>query len=182
MKRYFFLALTAVMALSAQAQRLETLTEYPTGYLETAYYSSGNTIASIDGVLYLMYSNVPCVLLRYPAGNTREEYEIPATVRRIAKNAFQGTKYLKTLKIHEIVTLGNYIQLEIGDDAFNDSSIEEFVVLTGKPNYVAPTTVTPQSPNEVARYDVSGRPTTSESGIQIVKYDDGSGKKTLNKY
>ena len=92
--------LMLMLALSAEAQTLETQADFPTGYIATSYFTASNTIKSIDGVLYMIYDDIPIALVRYPAMNPREEFEVPSSVRRICNNAFQGTKYLKTLRIH----------------------------------------------------------------------------------
>ena len=170
-------------ALSVKAQTLETLSNYPTGYITTSYYSSSNTIKSIDGVLYMIYDNVPVALVKYPAMNEREEYEVPATVYRICNNAFQGTRYLKTLKLHSTVSFGNFITLVIGESAFNDSSIENFVVIENDGSTVGMNGPSPTLPaQKVARYDVTGRSVSpSASGVQIITYDDHTAKKVVKK-
>ena len=123
--------LVLLLSSSVHAQKLESGSDFYTGYLITTGYDKHNTIRSIDGVLYMIYDDIPIALVRYPAMNTRTEYEIPSTVRRICNNAFQGTKFLKTLKIHNKVTEGGYVSLAIGEDAFNDCSIENFLQAMG---------------------------------------------------
>ena len=184
MKRLLTILALLMLTTAVGAQTLEkTNGDFPTGYFESSYFNSGNTIKSIDGVLYMVYADTPMVLLRYPAANPRTEFEVPKTVRRIANNAFQGTRYLKTLKMHDEVSFGNHIYIVIGETAFNDSSIENFVVIEN--NETSATGVAPQRPDvddrrEVARYDLSGRPATDHStGVQIVRYDDGSASKVL---
>jgi len=175
MKVLLFFLLLAVSA-TAKAQTLETTQNYPTGYMETGYYDKENTIKTIDGVLYMLYEGIPIVLVRYPAMNPREEYEIPSTVRRINNNAFQGTKFLKTLKMHNTVTYNRNVKLTIGETAFNDSSIENFVVIENDET-AATIRDTPQSPSrtEVARYDLAGRKVgTDFKGVQIVTYSDNT--------
>ncbi len=116
----------------------------------------------------------------YPPMNPREEFEVPATVRRICNNAFQGTRFLKTLKIHNVVTQGYYASLSIGEKAFNDSSIENFVVIgnDGDVATSAPASDAGTLRKEVARYDTAGRKTTrQQKGVQVVVYDDKSAKK-----
>lgn len=161
-----------MLALSAEAQTLETKTEYPTGYIATSYFTSSNTIKSIDGVLYMIYDDIPVALVRYPAMNPREEFEVPSSVRRICNNAFQGTKFLKTLKIHNEVTNGRNISLLIGENAFNDSSIENFEVIENHEETAIHTRPTASSSqHETARYDLAGRKTNGQArGVQIVAH------------
>lgn len=177
-----------LIATIASAQSQETFTDYPSGYAVTSYYMQGNTIKSIDGVLYMVYDNIPVVLVKYPAMNPRETFEIPSTVRRIMNNAFQGTKYLRTLKMHSTVTFGKFIQLAIGESAFNDASIENFVVIednqttTAMAPSVSPDTPSSasSSPQVTGRYDMAGRPATDQTkGVQIVTYDDNTAKKVI---
>jgi hypothetical protein len=182
MKKILLLVMMTT-ALTVNAQSLETSSNYPTGYITASYYSSSNTIKSIDGVLYMIYDDVPVALVKYPAMNEREEFEVPATVYRICNNAFQGTRYLKTLKLHNTVTFGNFITLVIGESAFNDSSIENFVVIENDGTTVGINGHMPApSANEVGRYDVAGRPVSpSANGVQIITYDDHSSKKVVKK-
>lgn len=181
--RKFTLTLTLlVTTMAASAQSLETVEQSPTGYMTTCYYTQGNTIKTIDGVLYMVYADVPMVLLRYPAMNPREEFEVPSTVRRIANNAFQGTRYLRTLRLHSTVSYGLFSQLTVGESAFNDSSIENFEVI--EDNVTSGTEVRPETPltppTEVARYDLAGRPVVQEQGgVQIITYDDHTARKVL---
>lgn len=178
----FKLAIVAsVFALQCNAQQLESAKDFPTGYIEPFYFSSNNTIKTIDGVLYMINNNIPVYLLRYPPTNPREEYEIPSTVKRIANNAFQGTKFLKTVKIHNTCTFNNNTYLVIGESAFNDSSIENFEVIendeTSAVNASIPHSV---ERTEVAKYDITGKPITgSFEGTQIIQYSDGSSVKVL---
>ena len=167
----------------AGAQKLESGSDFYTGYLTTTNFDKANTIKSIDGVLYMIYEDVPIALVRYPAMNTRTEYEIPSTVRRICNNAFQGTKFLKTLKLHNQVTEGSYVSLAIGEGAFNDSSIENFVVVENDQSSLSP--VKEQKTAErkaVARYDLSGRRAGENAGgVQIVRYNDQTAEKVVKK-
>jgi len=173
MRVLFFFALLTV-STSTNAQSLETTSNYPTGYMETAYFDKANTIKSIDGVLYMLYEDIPVVLIKYPPMSPREEYEIPSTVRRIYNNAFQGTKYLKTLKFHNTVTYNRNIKLAIGETAFNDCSIENFIVIENdEPSSSALNEQIVEPRTEIGRYDLLGRKVgTGFKGIQIITYSD----------
>lgn len=193
MNRIISLFALLVSIASANAQKLETSADYPTGYITTSYYSEGNTIKSIDGVLYMVYGDVPVALVKYPAMNEREVYEVPSTVRRICNNAFQGTRYLKTLRLHSVVTGGNFLQLNIGETAFNDSSIENFEVISNNhPTALNEPTLPAAAPAatgagtgaaDLARYDLAGRPTpaASDARLQIVRSGDSSRKEVRSK-
>lgn len=177
-----FFALLLFLSNKANAQNLEGNSEFYTGYMSTTNFDQDNTIKSIDGVLYFIYEDVPVALIRYPAMKPQEVFEVPATVRRICNNAFQGTKFLKTVKIHNRVTEGAYVNLTIGESAFNDSSIENFIVIENNESKVAQEI--PQAPEkkDVARYDLSGRKVDEvQDGFQIVVYDDNTSKKVINR-
>lgn len=177
--RRFIIPLLMVITIGAKAQTLETTDKFPTGHITTSYYSEANTIKTIDGVLYMIYNDMPVALVKYPPMNTREEFEVPSTVRRICANAFQGTKFLKTLKLHSTVDGGKFLQLTIAETAFVDSSIENFVVIENDVAVIDGTTSATRSERrEVARYDLSGLPTdTANGGIQIVQFDDNTSRK-----
>lgn len=167
----------------AFSQTLETSEKFPTGYITVSHFSESNTIKSIDGVLYMLVNDTPMTLLKYPPMNPREEFEVPSTVRRICANAFQGTKYLKTLKLHNYVSSGTYLQLTIADNAFVDSSIENFVVIENDVTALHEETpvAKPVSREVVGRYDLAGRRVDAHTdGIQIVQYDDHSSVKVKN--
>ncbi len=183
MKRLLLFIAIIALGIECNAQKLETSSAYPTGYVETCYYDGNNTIKSIDGVLYMICDNTPMVLLKYPANNPRTEYEVPSTVRRIANNAFQGTRYLKTLKLHNTVTYSKFLQLVIGESAFNDSSIENFEVIENDEHSYADGVESSAYENvkrEVARYQTDGRLVEEGAdGIQIIRYEDGSASKVM---
>ncbi len=177
-----FVAFLLLMGTNASAQKLEGNSEFYTGYMSTTNYDRANTIKSIDGVLYFIYDDIPVALLRYPAMKPQEEFEIPSTVRRICNNAFQGTKFLKTVKMHNKVTEGAYVGLTIGENAFNDSSIENFIVIENDENQTNVAMFEPTAKKDVARYDLSGRKAEKEQeGFQIIVYDDNTTKKVINK-
>lgn len=184
MKKLLIVSLALVLFSTwTKAQKLEVNQEYFTGYLSTSNFDVSNTIMSIDGVLYMLYDDIPVALVRYPAMNPREEFEVPASVRRICNNAFQGTKFLKTLKIHNVVSEGYYVNLTIGENAFNDSSIENFVVIEND-NFTSANSPAYESreKEEVARYNTNGQTVNKEEdGIQILVYSDNTTRKVLNK-
>ncbi len=166
------LALLAVSLPVGAQQNILTGEEYPTGYL----YASArlSKYATIDGVLYICYSNgEPSTLVRYPAADTRESYTIPASVSCIARGAFQGCRHLR-----ELVLPASLVY--IGDNAFDDSSVERFEYTDDQATQ-APAVSSPQS-REVARYDLSGRRLPAPlPGVNIVEMSDHTSRKQLVK-
>lgn len=183
MRKLFASIVLICLCANASAQRVETTEGYGTGYLETSSYTIVNTIKTIDGVLFMLYDNAPSVLLRYPPESMRTEYEVPSTVRRIANNAFQGTKHLKTLKLHNTCTFASFVKLVIGETAFNDSSIEEFEVIENSTSAhkEVPQDMTGGEGAESGRYNISGQKVErAERGVQVVTYTNGTAKKVWN--
>ena len=180
-KKMIMMTMAVAIGTAVQAQTLESNSDFPTGYLVTNYYDKSNTIQSIDGVLYLISDDIPIVLVKYPPMNPREEFEVPSSVRRISNNAFQGTKFLKTLKIHNTVSDGRFLKLVIGESAFNDSSIENFEVIENNEETVSHISKkTTEDRTEEGRYDLSGRKVEAgDDGVQIVVYNDKTAKKVL---
>lgn len=185
MRKLLIMMAVTLLGFMANAQKLETVTEYYTNHLTTNNYDRSNTLKSIDGVLYFIYDNIPVALVRYPAMKSDEEFEIPSTVRRICNNAFQGTKFLKTLKMHNVVTEGAFVCMTIGENAFNDSSIENFVVIENDmANDVSIQTakIDSMGQTDIARYDLNGiKVDENTEGLQIVVYDDNTSQIIFNK-
>lgn len=79
------------------------------------------------------------------------------------------------------MTDGRFINLTIGERAFDDSSIEAFEVVEG--SSAAPTGVAKSASadrKEVGRYDAAGRKVDEGSnGVHIVVYDDHTSKKAI---
>lgn len=81
-----------------------------------AYYK--HWYESIDGVLFVMYqwaeeTPKPYVLVKVPQTKNITNYTVPDGVETIAKGAFQGNKYIQTIRIPTSVYY-------IGDNAFAD--------------------------------------------------------------
>lgn len=121
MKKLLF-ALIAIFSYGlCQAENpvnLEADDNYPTGYIKgtTPYY-----FGTKDGVLYVFSGSSPFILVRFPAGDTRESFTIPNTVARIARGAFSGCHNLQELVIPTSVYY-------IADNAFEDTEIVSFKV------------------------------------------------------
>lgn len=170
MKRLLLAVIISLFILPLQAQNnIETSDKYPTGYLKASYpYYYG----SRDGVLYIFLGNDPVILVRYPAGDVRESFTVPATVSRIAQGAFKGCLNLKEL------ILPNSL-FYIADNAFDDTEISTFKVAG---NDVSSSPAIPKSDNSSTRYyDTSGQPLASPTqGINII-VENGEAKKIVGK-
>ncbi|MBO5631625.1 MAG: leucine-rich repeat protein [Aeriscardovia sp.] len=165
---YFLLSIASI---SSAQDMIETNSNLTTGYVKaTIPYR----ICTIDGVLFACYSNGdPYVLIRYPIGDSRQQYTIPNTVNRIARGAFQGCKNLQILIIPQTVYY-------IGDNAFEDSSISSFKVEGADETSAHAPAKT--STREIARYNLAGRQITSPTpGVNIVHMSDNSYSKVYIK-
>lgn len=167
-KIILFLMICFGINLSYSQANIENDDNFPTGYISATnpYY-----YGSIDGVLYVFSGRNPYVLVRFPQGDPRESFEIPATVARIARGAFKGCMNLKELIIPESVYL-------IGDNAFDDSEIMSFIV-SGNNLSVGSTFDTNR--DDPKYFGLSGIQTSEPiSGINI-EVSNGKSKKILVK-
>ncbi len=100
----------------AECSRLENIIVDPAN----PFYSSE------DGVLF---DKDQTVLIQYPAGNKRDSYVFPSSVRSIGGNAFAGCVWLTD------ITLDDSLEA-IADDAFYGcGALEAFHVSPANPNY-----------------------------------------------
>ena len=158
MKKILSIVCLLASFATIQAQdNIEKIADYPTGYIKGAYpYYYG----SQDGVLYVFLGSEPTILVRFPANDPRESFTIPNSVTRIAKGAFKGSRNLK-----EVILPASVIY--IGDDAFDDTEIESFVVAGNDITSHAPAKEA-QGDSPVRYYDMSGRPLAAPSeGITL---------------
>jgi len=170
------LVLIALMVSTAiNAQDIEKTDQFTPGYINGTYM---NKFKTIDGVLYAVgYEGTKdWVLVRYPAGNRNIEYTVHPNCRRIARGAFQGAAYLKSIYLPATVSY-------IGEDAFegctalqgiyfDESSTSSAKALTAKGG---------DEPHEVARYDLTGRPCSpADKGVQIIVFSDYTTKTVVN--
>ena len=171
MKKLLLIIGMTLWACCLYAQdNIERTDNYPTGYIKAAYpYYYG----TIDGVLYVFLGSSPSILVKYPSQDIRESFTIPNTVSRISKGAFKGSRNLK-----EIIIPGSVFY--IGDDAFDDTEIERFVV-SGNDISTHNRPVESINPGGAGYYDLSGIPIdTPPAGIGIM-VEHGKGTKILNK-
>lgn len=164
------LGLVASFATIQAQDNIEKITENPTGYIKGAYpYYYG----SQDGVLYVFLGSEPAVLVRYPSNDPRESFTIPGSVTRIAKGAFKGCRNLK-----EVILPARLIY--IGDDAFDDTEIESFVVSGNDVTSHVPMKEA-EGDSTVRYYDMSGRPLSSSTEGITVAVDGKKATKVLNR-
>jgi hypothetical protein len=170
MKKIFTLLFALTMSSAINAQEIEKIDKFASGYINGTYM---NKYKTIDGVLYAVgYEGTKdWILVRYPAGSKATSYTIHENCRRIARGAFQGAAYLKEIYIPETVSF-------IGDDAFEGCTSLQGIYYD-EVGYTAVRGVNTtkvsdlDEVDEVARYDLFGRPCSPyENGIQIVVYSD----------
>lgn len=149
------------------------------GYTYTE--DSDDYFKSIDGVLYLISrvnaSNPPYThtLVKYPQNKKDITYTVPNNVRTIAKGAFQGNKYIDTIRIPSSV-------IYIGDNAFADcENLKTIEVYTSSSSIQAVEEDIIEK-EEIGRYNINGvKVEETDDGIQIILYSDGSAEKVLEK-
>ena len=169
MRKLLFLLFALSLSTALQAQEIEKTDKFTPGYINGTYM---NKFKTVEGVLYAVgYEGTKdWILVRYPSGSRNTTCVVHPNCRRIARGAFQGAAYLREIYIPETVSY-------IGEDAFagctalqgiyygdSSSSYAKSVGADGMSGSVV---------EEVARYDLSGRPCTpNDKGIQIIVYSD----------
>lgn len=181
MKRFLLLSLLAVVVSPlAWSQKLETSSDFTTGYHDGMYYSADDVFyTSVDGVLYAIgYNNTSdrWTLVKYPASKTETTYTVHPKCYRIGRGAFEGARNLVTINIPGRVRY-------IGDNAFDGcTSLKainygEAASQIGQVEHDAPTDGEPQ---EIGRYNMAGQPVgPAEKGVQIVVYSDFTARTLL---
>lgn len=169
MKELLLITGMALWACCIYAQdNLERTDNFPTGYIKGAYpYYFG----SVDGVLYVFLGANPGFLVKYPSNDPRESFTIPNTVSRIGKGAFKGCHNLREIVIPSSVYY-------IGDDAFDDTEIERFVV-SGNDVSTHNIPVSPESPGIDGFYDMSGRVLDCPPSGVGIRVEEGIATKIL---
>lgn len=170
MRKVLFLLLALVMSTATNAQEIEKIDKFASGYINGTYM---NKYKTIDGVLYAVgYEGTKdWILVRYPAGSRNTIYNVHPNCRRIARGAFEGAAYLREIYLPETVSF-------IGEDAFAGcTSLQRIYFGENMPSAVrgieSPVNSGNGEPEEVARYNLAGRPCLpNEKGIQIIVYSD----------
>ena len=172
MRKVLFLLLALVMSTAINAQEIEKIDKFASGYINGTYM---NKYKTIDGVLYAVgYEGTKdWILVRYPAGSRNTTYSVHPNCRRIARGAFEGAAYIREIYLPETVSF-------IGEDAFAGcTSLQGIYFGENMPSAVrgieSPVNSSNGEPEEVARYNLAGRPCLpNEKGIQIIVYSDFS--------
>ena len=167
MKKLFTMLLVLVMSTTVNAQEIEKVDKYTSGYINGTYM---NKYKTIDGVLYAVgYEGTKdWILVRYPAGSRNTTYNVHPNCRRIARGAFEGAAYLREIYLPETVSF-------IGEDAFAGcTSLQGIYFGESSPSAVRGIEGSSNDTSEeVARYNLSGRLCSpSEKGVQIIVYSD----------
>jgi hypothetical protein len=162
-----FLLFALMMSAAAKAQEIEKLDKFTSGYINGTYV---NKFKTIDGVLYAVgYEGTKdWILVRYPAGCRNITYTVHPNCRRIARGAFEGAAYLREIYLSETISF-------IGEDAFAGcTSLQGIYYGENTPSAVRSVDGDNDiDADEVARYDLSGRPCgPNDKGIQIIVYSD----------
>ena len=110
MKKLMTLLMALTMCCAINAQEIEKIDKFASGYINGTYM---NKYKTIDGVLYAVgYEGTKdWILVRYPAGSRNTTYNVHPNCRRIARGAFEGAAYLREIYLPETVSF-------IGEDAF----------------------------------------------------------------
>ena len=171
MKKLMTLLMALTMCCAINAQEIEKVDKFTSGYINGTYM---NKYKTIDGVLYAVgYEGTKdWILVRYPAGCRNTTYTVHQNCRRIARGAFEGAAYLREIYLPETVSF-------IGEDAFAGcTSLQGIYYGENTPSAVR--NVNDDNgidADEVARYDLSGRPCSpSDKGVQIIVYSDFTAK------
>ncbi len=167
MSKMLFLLFALMMSAAAKAQEIEKLDKFTSGYINGTYV---NKFKTIDGVLYAVgYEGTKdWILVRYPAGSRNITYTVHPNCRRIARGAFEGAAYLREIYLPETISF-------IGEDAFAGcTSLQGIYYGENTPSAVRSVDGDNDiDADEVARYDLSGRPCgPNDKGIQIIVYSD----------
>jgi hypothetical protein len=171
MRKVLLLLFALVLSAAVKAQEIEKVDKFTSGYINGTYM---NKYKTIDGVLYAVgYEGTKdWILVRYPAGCRNTTYTVHQNCRRIARGAFEGAAYLREIYLPETVSF-------IGEDAFAGcTSLQGIYYGENTPSAIR--NVNDDNgidADEVARYDLSGRPCSpSDKGIQIIVYSDFTAK------
>ena len=171
MRKVLLLLFAVVLSAAVKAQEIEKVDKFTSGYINGTYM---NKYKTIDGVLYAVgYEGTKdWILVRYPAGSRNTTYTVHQNCRRIARGAFEGAAYLREIYLPETVSF-------IGEDAFAGCTSLQGIYY-GENTSSAVRNVNDDNgidADEVARYDLSGRPCSpSDKGIQIIVYSDFTAK------
>ena len=176
MKKLMTLLMALTMCCAINAQEIEKIDKFASGYINGTYM---NKYKTIDGVLYAVgYEGTKdWILVRYPAGSRATVYNVHPNCRRIARGAFEGASYLREIFLPETVSF-------IGEDAFAGcTSLQGIYYGESTPSAVRGIEsdgISNDDAEEVARYNLSGRPCSpNEKGVQIIVYSNFTTKTVI---
>ena len=178
-KKVLLLFLALMMGTAVQAQEIEKVDKFPSGYINGVYMGEAK-YKTIDGVLYAVgYEGTKdWILVRYPAGSHNDTYTVHPYCRRIARGAFQGAAYLRSIYLPQTVSY-------IGDNAFDGCTSLQGIYFgdnntTTTRGIDADRNSTSDDAYEIARYNLSGRPCSpNDKGVQIIVYSDYTTQTTI---
>ena len=167
MKKIITLLMALTMCAAIQAQEIEKIDKFASGYINGTYM---NKYKTIDGVLYAVgYEGTKdWILVRYPAGCRNATYTVHPNCRRIARGAFEGAAYLREIYLPETVSF-------IGEDAFAGCTSLQGIYYGDSSSSAVRSVESPHHSDaeEVARYNLAGRPCSpNEKGVQVIVYSD----------
>lgn len=178
MKKFLILMFLMAIGTSVYGQELESSSYSFSGYVRAdegdgQYYTE-------DGVLYLKTSpsstgtSQYTYLVKYPASKQNTSFTIPTGTTRICRGAFQGNKYIQTIRIPSTVR-------RIGDNTFDGcESLKTIEVYQASSAIPAVEMDEDLDKKEIGRYNINGvKVEEKDGGIQIILYSDGSAEKVL---
>ena len=177
MRKVLFLLFALMVSTAVKAQEIEKVDKFTSGYINGTYM---NKYKTIDGVLYAVgYEGTKdWILVRYPAGSRNTTYTVHPNCRRVARGAFEGAAYLQEIYLPETVSF-------IGEDAFQGcTSLQGIFYGENTPSAVKSigNDGSDLDVEEVARYNLSGRPCTpADKGVQIIVYSDFTTRTVVEK-
>lgn len=180
MKRILLFFLLLAASVGAFAQSENDITDK--GYISRNGSGFSNHYESIEGVLYLIYQyydntdSSPYILVKFPQDKNVSTYTVPDKTCIIAKGAFQGNKYLQTIRIPSTVYY-------IGDNAFDDCvNLKSIEIYKSSSSVRAVEEDRDSEKLEIGRYNINGvKVEETEDGVQIILYSDGTADKVLKR-
>lgn len=177
MKRIFLLLLLLAASVGAFAQSENDITDK--GYISRNGSGFSNHYESIEGVLFVIYQYYdnstpsPYILVKFPQDKNVTTYTVPDKTSIIAKGAFQGNKYIQTIKIPSSVYY-------IGDNAFDDCENLKSIEVYSSNSSIQAIEEDRNEKEEIGRYNINGvKVEKTDEGVQIILYSDGTADKVL---
>ena len=174
MKHIIFALFFTLLGANAYAQSQIT----DKGFLSRGSSVSDYKVYCEDGVLYFKvdYNSSYNTLVKYPQNKNGSSFTIPDWVRTIERGAFQGNKYLETIRIPSAIVY-------IGENAFADcsslKSIEVYEATAGVREME--NDESHSEARELGRYNIQGVKIEegNDGQVQIILYSDGTAKKVI---